>query len=507
MGPRWRVRSTGALVVLAAVAGCPPKQEESSPRPAPEPSVALRDFFSSRGLLSEHRPDNRTGTVAWAEHGSQTFVKMLTDYYALVDDERCGVPARSDAGVVIGDDVPAWQVELPRSYRDVCLASPDPVACASIFDGCATIGGGIFCDARFILRLQAITQSTFNHLTARGILLVSADLAIPEAMRARGADLARLTSAQTEDFHALVQLAVELRTSDDPVALVSTATAPGSQTEAALRRSLTRAADALDHVLVGFVVAHEMAHVEQRSCAMPDHPAWKQLLVAYEELTCLPVTTKEEAEIYADLRGAQLAGDLLAGLAAQLRSGDARREIESSQDLQIPAAGERHGLDLRPNVLWTIDHFELVTAIAMIHFIEVELMLRLFGEQAPGLAAAEPCMGCFMLDADTGEVLRTYYRDASARAMVAGEQRARRAPHMTSQLRYLLFAALFGNQRIEAYATEHDLPAWVGVRFDALLAGTADALAARCEHTPAERVARIRGFEAAMAEAATTGRP
>lgn len=319
----WVVR-TSAWVV--AVAGTVPVTlqsacESTTPAvaPGPLPAKTLLEFFRSRGVLV--MPDGER----------ETYTKVLTGLLELQADPSCGFgsPAGSIGSLTTGT-IESWQIRLPQDHGVFCGQSPAPAECEAIFDRCASFEGAVFCDDRFVIRALAVANITFTHMTMMGLGLLGSvrpdpknPRQLPKGTDAESiADRARLTGLQTGELTDILKLAIDLRHTDDSASVPRGATlfeAPNVVTS-----------DWILDVLIGFVLAHEFAHLEQHACPSTIHAPWESVMSAYSSFVC-ESTSREEME--ADLQGASLVQELLSRIRSQTDVPTELKNIDNDQSL------------------------------------------------------------------------------------------------------------------------------------------------------------------------------
>ncbi len=480
--------------------------------PSAEPRRTLLEFFQARGVLVEQSPyTNR-------------LVGLLADQAA----PSCGLstPLGYSQGLTT-NKIEVHDVNLPADFAQFCSQSPDPQGCESIFDRCASFERTIFCDRRFVQRVFSVASITFTHVINNGFSVFASRTteattppspelekkvkilerltgttgATPEG-RARINDFGRLSGLFTNELTDALKLAVDLRHADD-LSAVRAGPALVDFPQSLLPRT--------HDTLVGFVLGHEFAHLEQRACPSTIHVPWQHLMKSYSSFVC-ETTSHEELE--ADMRGAILTKVLLQ-LLHSVTDINSFSKLDKDESLTRTAHIEEDlpvRIDLRASARWTLENYDLMGALAMIHFLEIQLMLELFGDDAPKIADGEPCASdCAMVTADTYAALGKYYRRAAAQAEIwSGGARSYRS-HMMSPLRFLLTSRMSRHGTIEAYANQKKLPTsesgmplvavWVGVRLKALVEGSLDATQGSCKRSPVEKSAAFQGLMTALDEA------
>lgn len=456
--------------------GCGKAPSPSSP--ASSASLTLLEFLRARGVLVSDDGDR------------PTYLKALTALFQVhVANESCGFgrPTRVTEGGIANGTIEAWQVRLPEDVQAFCAQSPDPDGCLTIFDGCRAFDHAILCDQRYVLRTLALAQATFDHFAFSGPGLTSIRRNdekpdnSPDAQRLFNVGL--VTGLQTHELAELLDFAVAIRHASDPNTVAadkSPKTFP-----------YTLALDWAYSLLIGFVAGHEFAHLEQTAgCLPPEGVPWPSIESVYEAFVCNSTAPRE---IEADLIGAASIHTIVSTMRSSPDVPDAARAIDSDQSLVWPIktpAGDRV-VDLRKTARWTLDNFDIVGALEVLHFSEMELALQLFGDRAPDIVRSEPCHGCVLIaDDETFKQMHDYYARRAGASDVWSQDVQRN--HMIAPLRYLLFLHLFGLSYLKEFAETHELGAWIGIRFYAMVDGSLQAIQRGCGRSPEQQAEAVK---------------
>ena len=477
-----------AAVAACTLAACP--NAPASTTPGPRTARSLIEYFREHRVLA---PD--------ADWGAGNMAVVLTAALSPLADHSCGFGEPSDGPTppryrVANIDV--LEVSIPADYEAFCKRSPDPDTCESIFDNCVALEHIIICDTRFHLRVIAVAQRTYEHIVYEGNGLLS-------SIAPRGAQLSpsatttprfltgALSGFETQELVDLLEFSVALRHSDTPGTL-KFPVKPGSAP-----------LDIARMMLMSFVLGHEFVHLEQRACASTLAIPSVDLFNAYKHFAC---GLTSPAEIEADMRGAVLVRTLLEGMLKGLDLDAEYRVIENDSSLiSKPFAHDGHEfyVDSRLNAAWTLKHIRLVMALSLINLAEVQTMMQTFGDDAPRIAAGEPCsISNAFIGAAGGRCIKTtddtardrlfhYYEKAAigvAPSLRSGEYRS----HMLTPIRFLMLSQLFEYSRIPALASKELVSYSAGIRFFGMTKGIFDGMSIPCNRSPEEQASATRSL-------------
>jgi hypothetical protein len=466
---RWSIRRAHLAVAFLLLIGCHHNGVSAASSASDQVVGPLLDYFRDKGVLvPDASPDGRP-----------QLARALTALFLSAADTSCGFGSPTKEALT--GNIQVWQVRLPSDYIGFCAASPDPTGCKEIFRQCRAFDHAVFCDERFVLLTVALSNLTYNHMTTGGLALLSAtDSAKPSPKSQTDLirDMGVTSGLETRELVDILQYAISMDHADVPSDVV--------QPQMVHNPSYSLASDWIQDTLIGIIIGHEFTHVEQMACNQTLPVNGGDLLLAYNRFTCSQAHIITEMQ--ADLRGLQLLRGLLNKMRAVADVPGNVREVEAdtTQVTTFQFKGKTLTLDLRKNSRWMLENFDVALASTMIHFSEVELMLQLFEDRAPAVAAQEPCQGCLLVnDNTTLQHLEEYYRnaasDAQASLMVSPHH-----THMVSPLRFEMFQRVIGGDSLDTYAKSRGVGSWAEVRFNALLAGSLDALQGQCHRTAAD---------------------
>lgn len=227
-----------------------------------------------------------------SKFGSARSIAITVEVYSkmgIFDLKRCGLKGFRDTPDYASPEyLNTFAIKLRG--KNHCAGISDRAACAALRNNCLTIGTSIFCDYDYLVRLRNLARSAYFY-AQMGIK----DNVIPLML-----------------FHT--DLLMDFGKSQLELQQISESEEPkNSPSERAAyryaRENHSMMLEMMEYIAVGFVIAHELAHVEQNTNVETIIPDLDRKTQDYYNLTCH--TSIQKKELKADLRGIEMAAELM----------------------------------------------------------------------------------------------------------------------------------------------------------------------------------------------------
>jgi hypothetical protein len=210
---------------------------------------------------------------------------------------NCGIREVVDNPTRVKKDaLSLFGVDFKHPADSFCLESPDSTSCNLLADNCITLGTSIFCDIAYLRRLRHLALAVMSNAWS----------GVREGQR-RGDNKIYLTGLKTLGLIDLAHMQHNARIGKPLKSLDNLEDFPFILAMEIIAQS--NLLEVLSHVVYNLVLAHEIAHIEQKLC--PDvqyldseqQGRWTKI---YKSVICEEMSTAVEDEINADLRAIEL---------------------------------------------------------------------------------------------------------------------------------------------------------------------------------------------------------
>jgi hypothetical protein len=281
---------------------------------------------------------------------------------------NCGITeAKDNPPIARKNVVNIFSIYYDYPSEKFCAGCANPTPCYLLADNCITIGGSIFCDIRYLERIRLIASTALSYAWS----------GVSEKKRNNMKKIP-LTPIRTNGLMDLAKLQISVQENRSIESLGGLKDLPANF---AMRKvGASNLLDLLDMLLMNFVLAHELGHVEQNLCPnikYIDEKLEKRWTDEYYSILGGSPNNIPKHELEADLRSIEISSQLLE---------------KNLKDIAIMGGGFSNSLskEMRDEFESLMPIVREVALMALVYFLEYELIVHPDAENGLNILKNEP---------------------------------------------------------------------------------------------------------------------